>query len=307
MTEVDEDDLSSVGRVLVTGSRGFIGRHLVRAMRAAGADVHEIQDRRDCDLRDLARLRERVASVAPSIVVHLAATPDAGVATARSLGDQANTVAATLNILRALEAAPGAMFVHAGSYKQYGRAPIPFTESGPTAPANDYGFAKQISETIAHTPAFDGIELVCLRIGPVFGPDQSSDRLVPRLVESLVRGDNEIPIADVPWDPVFITDAVAAIRRSLVADGARGRTLNVSCGVASSPVEVAAMVCEALEVPLAGRVVPWTGSALPCVGDIAQTREILGWTPRVSTREGVDLMVRAALGRRAEECHADAC
>lgn len=72
-------------RVLVTGSAGFIGRHLVKALRAAGHEPIGLDIRAQpaadsetlrCDLLDARQTRDALRRAQPEAVVHLAARTD---------------------------------------------------------------------------------------------------------------------------------------------------------------------------------------------------------------------------------------
>lgn len=68
-------------KVLVTGSSGFIGRALVRRLRAEGCEVAGLDRAPDatdfvCDILDAARLSDTVQDYAPDALVHLAARID---------------------------------------------------------------------------------------------------------------------------------------------------------------------------------------------------------------------------------------
>src|SRR5262245_59628332 len=106
-------------RVLVTGSRGFLGGCVVPALLRADARVFEIGSRRECDLRVREAVAERLKQVRPEVVIHLAATADPP-GQALSTDGFDNTVLATANLVHALPRDRACVFVHAGSYKQYG-------------------------------------------------------------------------------------------------------------------------------------------------------------------------------------------
>jgi len=60
-------------RVVVTGGKGFLGTHLVAALKARGAGLIHIADLPECNLCEIADVRRMLAEVQPTLVIHLAA------------------------------------------------------------------------------------------------------------------------------------------------------------------------------------------------------------------------------------------
>jgi GlcNAc-P-P-Und epimerase len=102
-------------RVLVTGTSGFIARHLAKHLLESGYEVHGLDripsgtshagyTEHVCDLLDARRLAETVQAVAPQAVLHLAARTDLD--ETRDLGGYAANIDGVSNLLAAIAATP---------------------------------------------------------------------------------------------------------------------------------------------------------------------------------------------------------
>jgi len=165
-------------RVLVTGSAGYLGAQVVRALREADPPARPIgldrvadpvePGRRPLDLTDAAQ-RDAIDWTAIDSVVHLAALTT--VPAERSLEAAcALNVDATVALLRAT-AAEGARrgrplrFVFASSVAVFAGGPARVDESTPVAPASTYGFTKAVIERYLVEYARRGLlEAVALRL-----------------------------------------------------------------------------------------------------------------------------------------------
>jgi GlcNAc-P-P-Und epimerase len=101
-------------RVMVTGSSGFIGSHLVDALLDAGHEVHGLDNRAPaankgwthhaCDLLDAARLQKVLTAARPDVLVHLAARIDLD--EKHDIGGYASNTTGVENLLSAVTAVP---------------------------------------------------------------------------------------------------------------------------------------------------------------------------------------------------------
>lgn len=60
-------------RVIVTGGRGFLGRHVVDALKKREPEAIFPLGMKDCDLRDAGQIRKLLKETRPNLVIHLAA------------------------------------------------------------------------------------------------------------------------------------------------------------------------------------------------------------------------------------------
>lgn len=174
--------------ILVTGARGFIGRHLCATLAADGVPVAAIGRRPwspavaraagvafwhegEIDHDGLTRLAAAASPI--ECVYHLAGGSSVGPSLAAPLTDFRNSVDTTARLLEWLRImAPDAGVVVASSAAVYGAAPhAPIAESAAIAPLSPYGVHKAIVEqlTASYAASF-GLRGAVVRLFSVYGP-----------------------------------------------------------------------------------------------------------------------------------------
>ncbi|MEW9549064.1 NAD-dependent epimerase/dehydratase family protein [Nonomuraea sp. NPDC050783] len=119
-------------RVMVTGSAGFVGRHVVEALEAAGHDVVGLDLRTGADVRDPGRLDAALPGV--EVVVHQAAKVGLGVDVS-DLPDYASAnVYGTAVLLAAMARHTIGRLVLASSMVVYGEGRYECAAHGPVRP-----------------------------------------------------------------------------------------------------------------------------------------------------------------------------
>lgn len=206
------------GRVAVTGAQGLLGRHVVAALLAEGAEailgVGRSPQRHDSYTHDLDWLGRRVAAPLPSYLRYVSGDarysyarldlrdaevvaevahrfrPDAVIHTAAALRDQAwaelfdSNVAATMGLVTGLAAAgaPRVVLTSSGSVYGAGGGRPPFAEDGPAEPLDLYGASKRAGEDVARILAAQhGVALVRARVFNLVGPGLQ-DRHLPAVL-----------------------------------------------------------------------------------------------------------------------------
>lgn len=131
--------------VLVTGSDGFVGRHLVELLKKRGDVISFFDLGRGHDVRSYEQLRRAVETAEPDRIFHLAAqayVPESSTDTRRGF---AVNVGGTLNLLEAVRhTGSRARVLLAGTSEEYGydRDDEVLTEESPTWPTTPYGVTK---------------------------------------------------------------------------------------------------------------------------------------------------------------------
>jgi len=239
-------------RVLVTGSEGFIGSHVVENLLSNGIKVRALVQYNSVgsngwlestkndpgleiifgDVRDpyqMDRLCDGVDAIA-----HLAAliaipysyeAPDSYVQT---------NVIGTLNLLNAARNNRVERFIQTSTSEVYGTARyVPIDELHPLQPQSPYSASKIASDALAQS-FFNSFDLPVTTIRPfnTFGPRQSLRAVIPTLALQFLR---KVPILKVgalspTRDFTFVTDTANAFRLALQAKGVEGEVINLGTG-----------------------------------------------------------------------------
>ena len=208
-------------RVAVTGGTGFIGRHLVAALAAAGHEVTVVA-RQPATVPGAARViagdvtrREIGAALAgAATIVHLAALADASRSAADPVGYTTVNALGTLNVLDAA-CVQGAGVVFASSQRVYVPWHGPLREDGPRDPTTVYGWSKLAAEgwVTMYGRLYD-VPAVTLRLFSVYGPGQRATGGVSGVVaifgERALRGQDLTVHQRHLRDFVYVTDVAAA-------------------------------------------------------------------------------------------------
>jgi UDP-glucose 4-epimerase len=232
-------------KALLTGSAGFIGKHVAQALAAAGYAVTGIDLAEGHDCRRL--LPGLVDSY--DVAVHCAA---AVVSPAAKAGSQA-VLAANLEIDAAFfgwaaQARPGRVVYFSSSCAYpLGLPAAPFSESqialrSPLWPDGLYGWAKLTGEHLASALADDGIPATVIRPFSVYGPGMADGFAVRSFIRQAQAG----PRIEI-WgtgtqqrDYVHVTD-VAATVTAAIAESVDG-PVNAGTGRATTLTELVRMI-----------------------------------------------------------------
>jgi UDP-glucose 4-epimerase len=192
------------------------------------------------DIRDPGATRDALASVAPQLVVHLAATHFIPAC----IRDPATTL--QINVLGTQHVLDGCRplttppkFVLASTADVYEPSLDPHDESSTIAPDNVYGLSKLTAEYLVRYAGRQGAcrPLIC-RLFNLYGPKETNPHVIPAIVDQLREGDViRLGNTTAKRDFVYVEDAAdALVRLSDVAPP--GTTVNVGTGAALSVDEV---------------------------------------------------------------------
>jgi nucleoside-diphosphate-sugar epimerase len=318
-----------LGRVLVTGAAGFIGRALCARLRREGvayaaavraADPGASADAAIVALGDFAAADWDRPLAGADTVVHLAGR--AHVPGASATENVTRYVVDNVHVTRRLaEAAARAgvrRIVLASSVKVYGESSPPRHAFGPediAAPQDAYARSKAEAENVLRAICAErGIETIVLRFPLCYGPGVRGNFLA--LLEAVAM-QRRLPLAGVDnrRSLLYLGNAVSAIEAALRAPALAGETLPVADAEVVSTSELIRRLARALQVrPRSFRVPAFAlrgmssllgrpSDALRVLGslevDSTRFRELAGWSPPHTLDEG--LAVTAAWWRMRKE------
>jgi polyisoprenyl-phosphate glycosyltransferase len=310
-TEADREEARRLsGPIWVVGGSGFIGAKLFFSLSRLRPDVYAVSRHVDASWRllhcpypnrialDVTQPREVAAAVKkyrPRTVFNLSAY---GAYERQNVAEYIHEVNYTgmLNLIQALIDVGCDAFVQAGTSSEYGVNSAAPAESGPLEPNSDYAVSKVASAyLLGYYGRFKGFPCTHLRLYSAYGPWEERERLIPTLVRLGLQGQYP-PLVNpaISRDFVYIDDCTRAFVRAAVVTchSQPGRAFNIATGTETSMADIAQLAKEVFAIPTSpvfGSMPSRKWDLSNWYGDPSLARTQLGWTSRVSLREGLEL------------------
>lgn len=311
-------------RILVTGGAGFIGSHLIDLLLDKGCSVKALVRNETAininpkpnlefiygDIKDRENLPKAVEGI--DAVFHLAGAVGSSRHDERDLFD--TNVYGTENMLWASRDRGIKRFIYCSSVGVLGHIENPpAAEDYPYNPSDPYEMSKCEGEKIALRYASDRMDVVVVRPAWVYGP---RDRRTLKLFQAIkkkrffIMGDGKTL-----EHPVFVTDLVEGLHLCLENRAKRGEIFHIGGDEIVTIEEMCGIIAELLGVRIPKIHVPvFLAKGIGYLSDaafrvfdkkspitpskvgfflkdraysIAKAKAVLGFTPRVSLREGL--------------------
>lgn len=302
---------SRVMRVLVSGSSGFVGSHLVRRLLALGHEVtgldhaeprRPVEGWRDVrgSITDDGFVERLMHEVRPEVVFHLAAQVSVSVSMREPRLDIESNVLGTVTMARHAAAAGARRFVNTSSGGAMFGQPeiIPTPDEYPPAPQSYYGASKVAAEIYLRLIEHEtGMSVASVRPANIYGPWQDPHGeagVIAIFARRMLRNDEVtvfLPGTDTR-DYVYVGDVVEAMVRA--AEAGAGEMCVIGTGVETSTLDLfRAMARETgyEAEPVMGP--PRAGDIPRSALDSSRARRVWGWEPKVVLAEGLRLTVDA--------------
>jgi dTDP-4-dehydrorhamnose reductase len=209
-------------RLLVTGSRGQLGRALERAAAARG-DAFAGHDLPELDITDRTAVERAVAAARPDAIVNCAAFTAVDAAEAQEEAALAVNGTAVAHMARAADANGVVLVQLSTDYVFDGRAGTPYREEDPVNPLSAYGRTKLAGERAAAAARSS----LVVRTAWLFGEGAN---FVSAIRRQLDGGAKQLRVvADQHGCPTYAEDLAGALLR-LLEKGATGTVHAVNAG-----------------------------------------------------------------------------
>lgn len=285
--------------ILVTGSQGLIGRHLVERLHASGAMVREFDFQRSIheDIRDFDALGWAMTGVEG--IVHLAAVSRVVWAQHNTSLTHAINVEALHRILAIAAAAkPKPWIVFVSSREVYGDASaLPVREDCPFQPLNVYARSKVRGEELMAEAAAAGLTAHVCRLSSVYGcPRDYEDRVVPAFARTAAWGGSVILAGKgTTLDFTHVQDVAEGLELVVRATqaGEALPTLHFVSGRSVSLAELGLLATShayhSIDII---EVATRSYGVARFVGDPSRTKAILGWQAQTPLETGFRRLVQ---------------
>ena len=304
-------------KILVTGGAGYVGSHVVKALRDAG-ESPVVFDNLSTGLREnllpgipfikgdtLSAEQIKQAMRGVHSVIHMAACKAAGESMNNPGKYAINNLTGTINLLNAAEEAKIKYFVFSSSAAVYGEPKyLPLDEAHPTDPLNFYGYTKlEIENLLGWYSKLKDIRFASLRYfnaagydidGEINGLEKEPNNLVPVVLETIMGKREEVIVFGSNYqtddgscirDYIHVNDLAEAHLSALNYLVSKNQDLVVNLGT-SKGLSVLEIIRFAREV--SGTDVKYTlgqrraGDPAVIVAKASLAKKMLKWTPKNS-------------------------
>ncbi len=284
-------------KILITGSSGFIGKHLVTFLKKNSAEIEVVNwNKSEGDLTRIETGKELMQLNNIDKIIHLASNnfvPESWEKTAEYI---IGNYTSTFNVLEYCRH-KGAELVYISSYMYGNTTNIPINEKAEIKVNNPYGFSKLSGENLCrfYQETFQ-VPLVILRPFNIFGVGQREDFLIPYLVEQITNPSKKIvEVNDInPRRDYLFVDDFCTLLNTVIVNQQESNVFNVGYGQSYSVGQIIEkiMTISGEKKDIHSKNIVRNNEINDVVADISKAQKLLGWEPKISFEEGLTQIIK---------------
>ncbi len=306
-------------KALVTGGAGFIGSHMVDRLLELDYKVVVMDDLSTGKIKNLdsaavfhhtditqPNMDEIIQREQPDLVFHMAAQTSVTQSTKDPIQDANANVLGTLRILEASRRVGVEKIIYSctGGALYGDPENIPCTDDAPLTPISPYGMSKWVGEQyLDFYYRLYRLNFTSLRYGNVYGPRQDPHGeagVVAIFTQAMLEGKQPQIFGDGAQERDFISVSDVVDANLAAIERGDGRSMNIATGEATSVNRIFELLqgitgykWDPLHAPNRA------GEVYRISLDSSRAKEEIGWTPKISLEEGLQMTVdyfRESLG-----------
>ncbi|WP_333859910.1 NAD-dependent 4,6-dehydratase LegB [Clostridium sp.] len=304
-------------KVLITGSEGFIGSHLVEKLIDIGAEATALiqynsfnnwgwidtfhKNIKDSihvvtgDVREYDGIKKIVKG--QDVVFHLAALIAIPYSYLSPMAYVRTNVEGTTNILEACREYGVQKIIHTSTSETYGTALyVPIDEKHPLQGQSPYSASKIGADKIAES-FYRSFNLPVATIRPfnTYGPRQSARAVIPTIISQILSGEKRIKLGSLTptRDFNYVKDTAEAFVEVAESDKVIGQTLNVGSNHEISIGDLAKKIINIIgkDVEIIcdeERIRPEKSEVNRLWSDNTKIKQLTGWEPKYNLDKGLE-------------------
>ncbi len=299
--------MKSKKKILIVGGTGFIGYHLARKALKRDWKVTSISTKLPKKIRKLPKVKYLLCDISQEKNVNkkLKDAYDYVV----NLGgyvDHSNTTKVIKshfqgckNLTKFFLKKKIKSFVQIGTAGEYGKAKSPQKESmkcNLKKIKSNYAKAKLLStKHVIDLFKKKKFPSTVVRLYQAYGPKQDFNRFIPIVIKACIKN-KKFPCSSGNQfrDFIYIEDVIDAIFKILLCQKAKGQIFNIATGKPKKIKDIIKYINKNLNggYPLYGKIKLRKDEIIKSYANIVKAKNIIGWKPKFSFKEGLNLTIK---------------